>query len=80
MNTTIGTCTSCGKENCKLTIIDDVDRVCDECLDFKYTQCDECGEYWDDSYIEFFLTKDDKLICEHCREDYDDEDIVEDDE
>lgn len=68
-------CTQCGKENCKLTVIDDETSVCDECLDAFFTQCEECGEYWDDSIVEFFTTKDGRLICEHCREDFDDEEI-----
>ena len=80
MHCTVGTCTSCGKENIQLTIIDDVTSVCAECLDSEYTQCADCGEYCADGYVEFFLTKDDRLICEYCREDYDDEDIVEDDD
>lgn len=80
MRKAIGTCSRCEKDNCQLTIIDDVDRVCDECLDAFYTQCDDCGEYWEDGYVEFFVTADDRLICEHCREDYDDEDIVDDEE
>lgn len=80
MRKAIGTCSRCEKDDCQLTIIDDVDRVCDECLDAFYTQCDDCGEYWEDGYVEFFVTTDDRLICEHCREDYDDEDIVDDEE
>ena len=68
---TIGTCTECGKENCSLTILDDVDWLCDECLDSGYTQCDICGEYWPD-HVEFTYT-DDKIICEHCMEDMDDD-------
>ena len=75
MRRTNGICTQCGKENCSLTIIDDVTSVCDECLDEFYTQCDECGEYWDDGYVEFFLLNDGRLICEHCREDHDDDEI-----
>lgn len=70
-----GTCTMCGKEG-RLTILDDVDWLCDECLDSEYTQCDACGEYYPD-IIEFFVTKDDRLICEYCREDFDDEEIEE---
>lgn len=80
MQKTIGDCTRCDKTNCVVNIIDDVDRVCDECLDAFYTQCDDCGEYWEDGYVEFFLTTTDRMICEHCRENYDDEDIVSDDE
>lgn len=69
---TKGTCTLCGKE-AQLTIVDDIDRVCDECLDSEFTQCAECGEYYTDD-IEFFVLKDGRLICEYCREDFDDED------
>lgn len=76
MREIIDTCTRCGKDQCKVTIIDDVDRVCDECLGEHFLQCDDCGEYWELGCIEFFLTTDDRLICEHCREDYDDSDIV----
>ena len=72
-------CTHCGKKNCNLTVIDDETSVCEECLDAFYTQCAECGEYWNDSYVEFFTTKDGRLICEHCREDFDDEEIDFDD-
>lgn len=71
--TTTGICTMCGKEG-QLTVLDDEDRLCDECLDSSYTQCEECGEYYSD-YVEFFVLKDGRLICEYCREDYDDEDI-----
>ena len=67
-------CTMCGKES-PLTIVDEETRVCEECLDAFFTQCDECGEYWDDSYVEFFATNDGRLICEHCREDFDDDEI-----
>ena len=68
-------CTHCGAANCTLNILDDVTMVCNGCLDAFFTQCEECGEYWDDSYVEFFALKDGRLICEHCREDFDDEDI-----
>lgn len=81
MNTSknyIGTCTMCGKENCNLTIIDDVDHVCEECLDSHYQYCDECGEYWDYMVIEFTYLKDGRAICEYCAEDLDiDEDDIE---
>ena len=51
-----------------------MDQVCDECLDSAFTQCEECGEYYSE-YVEFFCLKDGRLICEYCREDYDDEAI-----
>lgn len=60
----IGTCTQCGKENCSLTIVDEETSV-----------CEECGEYWDDSYVGQFFLKDGRTICEHCRENFDDEEI-----
>lgn len=63
-----GTCTDCGKENCSLIIIDDVGSLCEECLDSSYTQCSICGEYWNDSYVEFTYT-DDQIICEYCMDD-----------
>ena len=71
---TTGTCTLCGKE-AALTTVDDVTHVCPECLDANYFQCEECGESWDESYIEQFWLKDGRTICEHCREDFDDEEI-----
>jgi formylmethanofuran dehydrogenase subunit E len=52
-----------------------VTRVCYACLDAFFTKCEVCGEYWDDSYVEFFVLKDGRMICEHCREDFDDEEI-----
>lgn len=70
----VGTCTDCGKENCDLIVLDDVVRVCEECLESNYTQCDVCGEYWADGYVEFTVTDDDKLVCEYCMEDMEDED------
>lgn len=69
----IGKCDCCGTE-AKLTIVDNETRLCDECLDSEYTQCEECGEYYPD-HVEFFVTTDNRLICEYCREDFDDEEI-----
>lgn len=69
-----GICTQCGKE-AALTMVDEDIRVCAECLDAFYFQCEVCGEYWDDSYVEQFWLKDGRTICEHCREDFDDEEI-----
>ena len=70
----VGTCTDCGKENSNLIVLDDVGRLCEECLDSNYTKCDICGEYWGDGYVEFTVTDDDKLVCEYCMEDMDEED------
>ncbi len=70
----IGTCTECGKENCELIVLDDVDKLCQECLDSLYTQCDICGEYWPD-HVEFTVTDDDRLVCEYCMEDIQDDEL-----
>ena len=67
-----GTCTDCGKANTELIIMDDVDRVCEECLEANYIQCDICGEYYGDAAVEFTYT-DDQVICEYCAEDIEDE-------
>ena len=68
-----GICTECGKET-ELTFVTDEDRLCDECLESSFTQCDVCKEYYPDD-LEWFCLKDGRMICEYCREDFDDEDI-----
>ena len=75
-----GTCTLCGKENCNLTILDDIDRVCDQCLESDFQLCDVCGEYYDPGNVEFFCHIDGRLICEYCKEDFDDDDFEDPDE
>lgn len=69
----VGNCTMCGAENVKLTIIDDEDRVCDECLEDWFCYCDECHEYWRSDVIDFFALDDDRLVCEHCMENLEEE-------
>jgi len=76
MANSTGKCFHCRKES-SLTIIDEDIRVCAECLDAFYFQCDICGQYWDDSYVEQFWLKDGRTVCEHCREDCDDDEINE---
>lgn len=71
-----GICTKCGKES-ELTIIDEVDRVCESCLDNEYIQCDECKEYWLWDAIAFYKLKDGRTLCEHCAEDVDENDVEE---
>lgn len=70
-----GTCTLCGKKNCALTMIDEVDQVCEDCLDEEYIQCEECDEYWKWDIIKFYNLKDGRTICEHCAEDVDPEEV-----
>lgn len=73
-----GSCTNCGKKKCKLTAVDEVTFVCDDCLEEEYFQCDECKEYWSYDDVEFFHLKDGRTICENCREDHDDDEILDD--
>lgn len=75
-----GSCTLCGRKNCALTIITDMDRVCEECLDNEFFYCDECNEYWRCDVIDSYELKDGRTVCEHCIEDFDDEEIVDEDE
>lgn len=70
-------CTLCGKETHNLTMVDEETWVCDDCFKENYFQCDECLEYWNYDYVEFFHLKNGKTICENCREDHDDDEIEE---
>ena len=70
-----GTCTMCGKENCELTIVDEVEHVCEDCLGNEYIYCDECKEYWLWDAIQFYNLKDGRTLCEHCGEDVDPDDV-----
>lgn len=76
-NKTTGTCTMCEKENCALTIVDEETRVCDECLNENFFLCEDCDEYWDYDYVDFFHLKDGRIVCEYCIEDYDEDEIEE---
>ena len=60
----------CGAENVKVTIIDDEDHVCDECLDNEFFYCEECHEHWRCDVVDSFELKDGRTICEHCAEDF----------
>lgn len=71
-----GTCTLCGKENVPLTIIDEIDQVCEECLDASFFFCDECGEYYADTVTQHWLT-DGRCICDNCIDEFDEDDIEE---
>lgn len=70
-----GTCTMCGRENCELTIVDEVEHVCEDCLDDEYIFCDECKEYWLWDAIKFYNLKDGRTFCEHCAEDVDQDEV-----
>ena len=64
-------CTCCGDEAESLTVICDDLEVCDFCLDNVFEHCDECGEYYDFSSVDFIETEDGRMICEYCAEDMD---------
>lgn len=68
-------CTMCDKlvDIDEITVIDDVNRVCEFCRDNEYIQCDECNEYWLWDAIKFYEMKDGRTLCEHCAEDIEDE-------
>lgn len=70
-----GTCTMCGKKNCDLLIVDEVNHVCQNCLDNEFIYCDECQEYWLWDALVFYHMKDGRTICENCIEDFDEEDV-----
>ena len=77
-NDTNNTCTNCGKKNYNLTAVDELTFVCEECLEEEYFQCEECMEYYAYDDVEFFHLKDGRTICENCRDDFDDKEIVDD--
>ena len=66
-----GVCTHCEKRRMVTILCDDL-YVCDECLETWYSQCGICGEYWDPGITEMkYIESLDKIVCEHCREDFD---------
>lgn len=71
----IGTCTMCGEENCKLTIVDEDSHICEDCIDNEYIHCDACKEYWLWDAIQFYHMKDGRTLCEHCAEDIEENEI-----
>lgn len=75
-----GKCTSCGKENVEIRILDDVERLCEECLDSLYQECDICHEFYDPGVIDFSVLKDGRFVCEYCADGFDPDDFEEDEE
>ena len=71
----IGTCTECGTENVKVISFDDGACLCEECIDSLYEKCDICDEYFEPEYVEFFVHKDGRMICEYCAENFDADDF-----
>ena len=65
----IGTCSECGAENVKVTVIDDETILCDNCMGDDYTECDNCHEYWYADSVNLYYLKDGRTLCEYCAED-----------
>lgn len=66
---TIDICTECRKKK-KITIVDEVTRLCEDCLNFlDYIECDRCNEFWKADIVEFYETENGETICENCYED-----------
>ncbi len=62
-------CTMCGEETDEITVIDDVTRVCEDCLEDEFFYCDACGEYWLCDNLESHTLPDDRTVCKHCYND-----------
>jgi formylmethanofuran dehydrogenase subunit E len=61
-------CTMCG-EKCKdITVVDDVTRVCPDCLEDEFFKCEECNEYWLYDAKEYVELDDGRIVCEDCAE------------
>lgn len=77
----IGTCTECGKENTKVTLIDECTSLCDKCIDeLDYIECDECHELWRWDAVKFYNLKDGRTLCEWCGDNLlEDEEITDED-
>ena len=69
----IGKCTCCGERDVEVTIVNEVEHLCEDCLDADYFYCDECGEYWHADYVKSYELVDGRVVCEHCFEDIDEE-------
>lgn len=78
-NEYIDKCTICGKDNTTVTIVDEKTHVCKQCLEREYFYCDECFEYWAYDFVDYHNLKDGRTVCEHCFEDYEESDEIDDD-
>ena len=72
----IGKCTNCGLDNVELNVLDDVNHICNDCLDGNYFFCEDCNQYWHCDYVERYELSDGRTVCEHCLEDVDDDEPV----
>lgn len=63
----------CEAENTVLTIIDDKNRVCEECFLNDFYQCCICNRYWNDDDAYRFIDRNNRYVCEYCAKDFDGE-------
>ena len=62
-------CTECGNHT-KVWIVNDVDWLCEECLDdLDYELCDICEEFYKAEYVVFTELSDGRTVCQYCMED-----------
>lgn len=67
--TTFDICTECG-EKTEVTIIDEVTRLCEDCIDeLDYVKCDKCNEYYLYDAIDWYELENGDTVCEYCNED-----------
>lgn len=71
-----GTCSECGANDQDLFPINDMDHLCPACLDDLYFFCDICKEYYHYEHWEYFDMKDGRIVCENCRDEVDDDQIL----
>lgn len=65
-----GTCDRCGEEDVELHCICDDEKVCADCLDSDFFQCEQCKQHWD---LDVMETRDGRQLCPDCADEYDSE-------
>jgi len=65
-----GKCDRCGAEGVPLHCICDDEKVCAECLNTYYFECDNCGQCWEDDVMEM---REGRCLCPDCADEYDSE-------
>lgn len=80
-----GICPSCGRDTTIYYLDEGADVgeglvLCEDCaMEEGWEQCAICGDFYPTDLVEFTLL-DDRMICEYCLEDYQDNDEEEEDE
>lgn len=72
-----GICPRCGQDT-TIYYIDEGVVLCEDCaMEDGWEQCAVCGDFYPTFLVEFTLL-DDRMICEYCIEDYQNDDGEED--